>query len=64
MFTVPVDPGYGGLVRWSTRGSEFDYIERGVNNLHMFHPELQESDGLLLDFACTDFSLTLPFADD
>ena len=61
---IPVDVGYGGLVRWQTSGSEHDYIECGVRSLRTLNLELRDSDGLLLDLAGTSFSLMLLFSDE
>jgi hypothetical protein len=60
---IPVETGYGGLDRWSTGGSSFDYIECGVRSLHLLRLELQDADGNLLDLAGTAFSMTLLFSD-
>jgi hypothetical protein len=60
---IPVEVGYGGLVRWSTGGSSFDYIECGVRSLHVLRLELKDADGNLLDLAGTAFSMTLLFSD-
>jgi len=60
---IPVEVGYGGLVRWSTGGSSFDYIECGVRSLHLLRLELKDSDGNLLDLQGTAFSMTLLFSD-
>jgi hypothetical protein len=61
---VPVEVGYGGLVRWSTGGSGFDYIECGVRSLHLLRLELKDADGNLLDLQGTSFSLTLLFSEE
>jgi len=61
---IPVDTGYGGLVRWSTSGSEYDYIECGVRSLHTLRLELRDGEGQLLDLAGTSFSLTLLFSEE
>lgn len=61
---IPVDTGYGGLVRWQTSGSEHDYIECGVRSMRMLRLELRDSDGTLLDLAGTSFSMTLLFSDE
>ena len=61
---IPVNEGYGGLVRWSTSGSEYDYVECGVRSLHMLRLELRDSNNQLLDLAGTAFSLTLLFSED
>jgi hypothetical protein len=61
---IPAEVGTGGLVRWSTGGSSFDYIECGVRSLHVLRLELKDADGNLLDLQCTSFSLTLLFAED
>jgi hypothetical protein len=61
---VPVEVGYSGLVRWSTGGSSFDYIECGVRSLHLLRLELKDADGNLLDLQGTSFSLTLLFSDE
>jgi len=61
---IPVEVGYGGLVRWSTGGSSFDYSECGVRSLHLLRLELKDADGNLLDLQNTAFSLTLLFADE
>jgi len=61
---IPVNEGYGGLVRWSTSGSEYDYVECGVRSLHMLRLELRDSNNQLLDLAGTAFSLTLLFSDE
>jgi len=60
---IPVEVGYGGLVRWSTGGSSFDYIECGVRSIHLLRLELKDADGNLLDLAGTAFSMTLLFSD-
>ena len=60
---IPVEVGYGGLVRWSTGGSSFDYVECGVRSLHLLRLELKDADGNLLDLAGTAFSMTLLFSD-
>jgi hypothetical protein len=51
------------LVRWSTGGSSFDYIECGVRSLHLLRLELKDADGNLLDLQDTVFSMTLLFSD-
>jgi hypothetical protein len=61
---IPVETGYGGLVRWSTGGSSFDYIECGVRSLHLLRLELKDADGNLLDLQGTAFSLTLLFSEE
>ena len=61
---IPVEVGYGGLVRWSTGGSSFDYIECGVRSIHLLRLELKDADGNLLDLQGTSFSLTLLFSDE
>jgi hypothetical protein len=61
---IPVEVGYGGLVRWSTGGSSFDYIECGVRSLHLLRLELKDADGNLLELQGTSFSLTLLFSED
>jgi len=61
---IPVNEGYGGLVRWSTSGSEYDYVECGVRSLHMLRLELRDSNNQLLDLAGTAFSLTLLFSEE
>lgn len=61
---IPVNEGYGGLVRWSTSGSEYDYVECGVRSIHMLRLELRDSSNNLLDLAGTAFSLTLLFSDE
>jgi hypothetical protein len=61
---ILIETGYGGLVRWSTGGSSFDYIECGVRSLHLLRFELKDADGNLLDLAGTAFSLTLLFSDE
>jgi hypothetical protein len=45
---IPVETGYSGLVRWSTGGSSFGYIECGVRSLHLLRLELKDADGNLL----------------
>ena len=60
---IPVEVGYGGLVRWSTGGSSFDYIECGVRSLHLIRLELKDADGNFLDLQGTAFSMTLLFSD-
>jgi hypothetical protein len=60
---IPVEVGYGGLIRWSTGGSSFDYIECGVRSLHLLRLELKDADGHFLDLQGTSFSLTLLFSD-
>jgi len=61
---IPVDTGYGGLVRWQTSGSEHDYIECGVRSLRNLRLELRDSDGALLDLGGTAFSMTILFSDE
>jgi hypothetical protein len=61
---IPVEVGYGGVVRWSTGGSSFDYIECGVRSLHLLRLELKDSDGNLLDLQGTAFSMTLLFSEE
>jgi hypothetical protein len=61
---IPVEVGYGGLVRWSTGGSSFDYIECGVRSLHLLRLELKDADGHLLDLQGTAFSMTLLFSEE
>ena len=61
---IPVEVGYGGLVRWSTGGSSFDYIECGVRSLHLLRLELKDADGNLLDLQGTAFSMTLLFSEE
>ena len=61
---IPVEVGYGGLVRWSTSGSSFDYIECGVRSIHLLRLELKDADGNLLDLQGTSFSLTLLFSEE
>jgi hypothetical protein len=61
---IPVEVGYGGLVRWSTGGSSYDYIECGVRSLQLLRLELRDADGIFLDLAGTAFSLTLLFSDE
>jgi hypothetical protein len=61
---IPVEVGYGGLVRWSTGGSAFDYIECGVRSLHLLRLELKDADGNLLDLQGTAFSMTLLFSEE
>jgi hypothetical protein len=61
---IPVETGYGGLVRWSTGGSSYDYIECGVRSLQLLRLELRDADGIFLDLAGTAFSLTLLFSDE
>jgi hypothetical protein len=61
---IPVEVGYGGLIRWSTGGSSFDYIECGVRSLHLLRLELKDADGHLLDLQGTAFSMTLLFSED
>jgi hypothetical protein len=61
---IPVEVGYSGLVRWSTGGSSFDYIECGVRSLHLLRLELKDADGNLLDLQGTAFSMTLLFSED
>jgi hypothetical protein len=61
---IPVEVGYGGLVRWSTGGSSYDYIECGVRSLQLLRLELRDADGLFLDLAGTAFSMTLLFSDE
>jgi hypothetical protein len=61
---IPVEVGYGGLVRWSTGGSSFDYIECGVRSLHLLRLELRDADGNLLDLQGTAFSMTLLFSEE
>jgi hypothetical protein len=61
---IPCEVGYGGLVRWSTGGSSFDYIECGVRSLHVLRLELKDSDGNLLDLQGTAFSMTLLFSEE
>jgi hypothetical protein len=61
---VPVEVGFGGLVRWSTGGSSIDYIECGVRSLHLLRLELRDADGNLLDLQGTAFSMTLLFSEE
>jgi hypothetical protein len=61
---IPVEVGYGGLVRWSTGGSSFDYIECGVRSLHLLRLELKDTDGNLLELQGTAFSMTLLFSEE
>jgi hypothetical protein len=61
---IPVEVGYGGLVRWSTGGSSFDYIECGVRSLHLLRLELKDADGHLIDLQGTAFSMTLLFSEE
>jgi hypothetical protein len=61
---IPVETGYGGLIRWSTGGSSFDYIECGVRSLHLLRLELKDADGNLLDLQGTAFCLTLLLSED
>jgi hypothetical protein len=61
---IPIETGYGGLVRWSTGGSSFDYIECSIRSLHLLRLELKDADGHLLDLQGTAFSMTLLFSDD
>jgi len=61
---IPVETGYGGLVRWSTSGSPFDFVEVGVRSLHLVSLVLKDADGNLLDLAGTAFSMTLLFSAD
>ena len=60
---IPVEVGFGGLVRWSTGGSSFDYIECGVRSLHLIRLELKDADGNFIDLQGTAFSMTLLFSD-
>jgi hypothetical protein len=59
---IPVDTGYSGLVRWSSSGSPYDFVECGVRSLHLLRLELKDADGNLLDLAGTAFSMTLLFS--
>jgi hypothetical protein len=61
---IPVEVGTGALVRWSTSGSSYDYIECGVRSLHLLRLELKDADGHLLDLQGTAFSMTLLFSDE
>jgi hypothetical protein len=61
---IPVEVGYGGLVRWSTGGSSFDYIECGVRSLHLLRLELRDADSNLLELAGTAFTMTLLFSEE
>jgi hypothetical protein len=61
---IPVEVGYGGLVRWSTGGSSYDYIECGVRSLQLLRLDLRDADGIFLDLAGTAFSMTLLFSDE
>ena len=61
---IPVEVGYGGLVRWSTGGSSFDFIECGARSVHLLRLELKDADGNLLDLQGTSFSLTLLFSEE
>jgi hypothetical protein len=61
---IPVEVGYGGLVRWSTGGSSFDYIECGVRSLHLLRLKLKDADGNLLDLQGTAFSMMLLFSEE
>ena len=60
---IPVEVGYSGLVRWSTGGSSFDYIECGVRSLHLLRLEIKDEDGNFIDLQGTAFSMTLLFSD-
>ena len=60
---IPVEVGYSGLVRWSTGGSSFDYIECGVRSLHLLRLEIKDADGNFIDLQGTAFSMTLLFSD-
>jgi hypothetical protein len=60
---IPVEVGTGGLVRWSTGGSSFDYIECGVRSLHLLRLEIKDEDGNFIDLQGTAFSMTLLFSD-
>jgi hypothetical protein len=61
---IPCEVGFSGLVRWSTGGSSFDFIECGVRSLHVLRLELKDPDGNLLDLQSTAFSLTLLFSEE
>jgi hypothetical protein len=61
---IPVEVGYGGLVRWSTGGSSFDYIECGVRSLHLLRLELRDADSNLIELAGTAFTMTLLFSEE
>jgi hypothetical protein len=61
---ISMGVGTGGLVRWSTGGSNFDYIECGVRSLHQLRLELKDADGNLLDLQNSAFSMTLFFFED
>jgi hypothetical protein len=61
---IPCEVGYGGLIRWSTGGSSFDYIECGVRSLHLLRLQLKDADGHLLHLQGTAFSLTLLFSEE
>jgi len=61
---IPVDAGYGGLVRWQASGSEHDYVDCGVRSLRLLRLELRDADGILLDLQGTAWSCTLLFSDE
>jgi hypothetical protein len=61
---IPVDAGYGGLVRWQTSGSQHDFVECGVRSLRLLRLELRDADGVLLDLQGTSWSCTLLFSDE
>jgi hypothetical protein len=61
---IPVEVRYSGLVPWSTGGSSFDYVERGVRSVHILRLALKDADGNLLDLQGTAFSTTLLFSEE
>jgi len=58
---IPVLTGYGGLVHWSTGGSEHDFIEAGSHSVSTIRIELRDAAGRLLDLNGTSWSCTLIF---
>jgi hypothetical protein len=58
---VPVNVGYGGLVTFTSSGSEHDYIESGVSAISSIELQLKDAAGELLSLNNTHWSCTLLF---
>ena len=58
---VPVNVGYGGLVTYTSSGSEHDYIESGVSAISSVQLQLKDAAGELLSLNNTHWSCTLLF---
>ena len=58
---IPVNVGYGGLVTFSSSGSEHDYIEAGVSAISSIQLQLKDAAGELLSLNNTHWSCTLLF---